>query len=156
MPFQLGQRSLANLDGVHPQLVKVVRRAIELSAVDFGVPERAVRTAAEQAEKVRRGVSKTLNSRHLIRSDGFGHAVDLVPWIERRFTWNAWDPFFQIAAAMRDAANTAGVDLVWGGVWDKGLAHLPGTAAGLREAVEEYKARHPGPDFLDGPHFELD
>ena len=40
MSFKLGKRSLSNLKGVHPDLVKVVKRAIELTEVDFTVIER--------------------------------------------------------------------------------------------------------------------
>ena len=65
------------------------------------------------------------------------------------------EPFYDIAAAMRGAALIRGVVLTWGGVWDRRLNYLPATAAGLKAAVEAYKVRHPGVDFLDGPHFEL-
>jgi peptidoglycan L-alanyl-D-glutamate endopeptidase CwlK len=41
-----------------------------------------------------------MNSRHLIRSDGFGHAVDLVPWINGKPRWE-WKPIYHIAAAVR-------------------------------------------------------
>ena len=43
--FRLSARSLSRLEGVHPDLVKVVKRAIELTEVDFMVTE-GVRTAA--------------------------------------------------------------------------------------------------------------
>ena len=39
MPFVLGSKSLAKLNGVHPDLVKVVKAAIKLSEVDFTVLE---------------------------------------------------------------------------------------------------------------------
>lgn len=154
MTFVLGQRSLDNLVGVHPDLVIVVKHAIDLSTVDFGVPEKSTRTPAEQAEKVRQGVSKTLNSRHLIRADGFGHAVDLVPWVQGKFTWQFSDPFYEISVAMRQAANTLGVELTWGGVWDRKLGTLMADVNGLKAAVTDYNTRHPGPDFNDIGHYE--
>jgi len=93
-------------------------------------------------------------------------ALDLVPYVGGAFTWgdSMWRvqigtelvyPFHEIAAAMRSASIEKGLDLIWGAVWDRKLRELPGDVAGLRQAVEAYKVRHPGPDFLDGPHFEL-
>ena len=49
MSFKLGKRSLSNLEGVHPDLVKVVNRAIELTQVDFTVIE-GLRTKERQAQ----------------------------------------------------------------------------------------------------------
>lgn len=154
MSFQLGKASLRELATVHPDLQQVVRRAIVLSAVDFTVYDGA-RTEAEQRENVRRGVSKTMKSNHLVKADGWGHAVDLVPWVDGRPEWK-WPLIYEIAPAMRRAADEYGVRLRWGGVWDKRLDAYPcGNAKEAEEAVREYCARHPGPDFIDGPHFEL-
>ena len=71
--YKLSQRSLDRLIGVNPNLVKVVKRAIQISEIDFMVVE-GLRTKETQAEYVKKGVSKTMNSYHLT-----GHAVDLAP-----------------------------------------------------------------------------
>lgn len=170
MPFQLGQRSLAYSVHVDPVLMNVVRGAIARSTVDFGMTEGQSRTVAEQQEKVRRGVSRVRpgpGARHMIQPDGYSKAVDLVPWIDGRFQWGDgnWrvrradgvvvDAFFEIAAAMVGAARDAGVRLRWGAVWDRNTDTLPTSPAGLRAELEAYKVRHAGPDFLDGPHWEL-
>jgi len=161
--FVLGQKSLGHLVGVHPKLVAVVKEAITTTPVDFAVHDGA-RTHAEQRVLVARGRSKTMNSNHLVKADGLGWAVDLVPFVDGELTWE-WklttkggqvlEPFYHIAAAMRAAAIRQNVPLVWGGVWDRRLAALPASAAGLKKAMQEYGVRHPGPDFFDGPHFEL-
>lgn len=167
MAYSLGAKSRANLTGVHRQLADLIPLALARCPVDFGITEKQVRTLAEQREKVRRGVSKTMKSRHLIKADGFGHAVDLVPWIDGRFQWGdgQWrvvtfagvtlEPFFDIAAAMQEVAIEADVLLTWGAVWDQPINRLPRGAKGLKAALQAYKVRHPGPDFVDGPHFEL-
>ena len=120
MPYRLGARSRRMLAGVHPDLVAVVRRAIGYTAQDFAVFE-GVRSVETQAAYVARGVSKTMASRHLVQPDGFGHAVDLVPWVNGRLDWcddrrAAYDP---IAAAMWRAAGELGLHhaLQWGGQW---------------------------------------
>ncbi len=153
MSFVLSTRSRAELKGVHPDLIAVVERAIVLTAQDFTVHD-GVRTLEQQKALVRSGASKTLNSRHLVKPDGYGHAVDLVPWIGGKPRWE-WKPIYLIALAVRRAAVEQGVGLTWGGVWDRRLTDLPETAAGIEAAVKEYCARHPGPDFIDGPHYEL-
>lgn len=110
MAFQLSTRSLANLEGVHPDLVRVVKRAMELSEVDFAVVE-GLRTQARQKQLVKAGASQTMDSRHLT-----GHAVDLAPYIGGQIRWD-WPPFYKIADAMQAAAKELGVSLNWGGDW---------------------------------------
>lgn len=117
-------RSLAALDGVHPALVAVTRLALVRSAVDFTVVE-GLRTQEKQRENVARGVSQTMNSKHLKQADGFGHAVDLYPFYDGSVQVNAPAACFrQIADAMRTAADELGVRLVWGGDW-KTLVDMP-------------------------------
>lgn len=153
MAYTLGAKSKSRLVGVHPQLVAVVERAILLTEQDFTVQE-GLRTLATQKDYVRRGVSKTLNSKHLKQPDGFGHAVDLVPWINGQPRWE-WPPIYKIARAMDDAAQALGVKLTWGGVWDKRMDQYGGSAAAIEAEVQAYCRRHPGPDFIDGPHYQL-
>lgn len=155
MTFNLGAASRRELSGVHPKLVRVVERAIGITAVDFTVHD-GIRSVEEQRRLVAQGFSKTMRSKHLE-----GRAVDLVPWIEGKPRW-WWPQIYQIAAAMHQAARAEGVRIKWGTVWDRALndlaagvidpAALPGA---LRAEGLAYNARHPGPDFPDGPHYEL-
>ncbi len=102
----LGKRSTDNLNGVHPDLVQVVRRALELSLVDFTVIE-GLRTPERQAELMKQGFTRTLKSRHII-----GQAVDIVPL---PVDWNNPEPFKLVADAMKKAALELGVRITWGG-----------------------------------------
>lgn len=108
--FHLSKRSLGNLEGVHPDLVKVVRLAIKKTSVDFMVTE-GLRTVARQKKLVAAGASQTMNSRHIT-----GHAVDLAAWVAGEVRWD-WPLFHKIAAAMKEAAKELGVPIVWGGDW---------------------------------------
>lgn len=156
MTYSLGAKSLAELEGVHPSLVMVVRAAIVMSKQDFSVHD-GLRTAAEQKEYVRRGVSKTMNSMHMKQPDGFGHAVDLVPWINGQLRWEV-KPCLVIAAAVHEAATKQGVDLIWGAVWDRPFNSLGPTPADMEKAVNSYVARRRGlgkSAFLDFPHWQL-
>lgn len=161
MAYSLGAKSRAELAGVHPDLVRVVKRAIQITTQDFSIHD-GLRTDAEQVEYVRRGVSRTLNSKHKKqRSTGYGHAVDAVPFVNGKLRWE-WGPIYHIAAAVLVASLEEGVSLRWGGVWDRALSDLApaGTQIAdlpdaLATAVRRYCDRHPGSDFIDGPHFEL-
>lgn len=110
MTFVLGATSQKNLLGVHGDLVRVVRRAIQLTQVDFRVIE-GVRTKARQRELVAAGASRTMDSRHLT-----GHAVDLVALVGGKVRWD-WPLYGTLAAAMKSAARELGVPLRWGGDW---------------------------------------
>ena len=120
--FKLSRRSLERMQGIHPDLAKVVLLAIQLTEVDFGITE-GVRTIEKQREYFAKGASKTMNSRHLT-----GHAVDLVAYIGGEVRWD-WPLYHKIADAMKRAANSLNVPIIWGGDWKS---------------------------FKDGPHFELD
>lgn len=153
MAYVLGEKSLAKLRGVHPRLVQVVKRAILLSKQDFAVTD-GLRTAEQQRTLVQKGASKTMLSRHLKQRDGWGHAVDLVPWINGGPRWE-WEPIWNIAVAVDEASTELNVNLIWGAVWDIPMMKYGGSARELKAAVEAYKKRHPGPDFIDGPHYQL-
>lgn len=108
--YSLGPRSQARLKGVHPDLVKVVERAIKITTVDFTVLE-GLRTLERQKVLKEAGASQTLNSRHLT-----GHAVDLGAWVDSQVDWS-WPLYAQINAAMQAAAKQLGIPVEWGGNW---------------------------------------
>jgi len=108
--YTLGPRSKQRLKGVHPDLVKVVERAIKITEVDFTVLE-GLRTPERQKTLVEAGASQTLMSRHLT-----GHAVDLGAWVGDEVRWD-WPLYHKIAAAMKEAARLEGVSIIWGGDW---------------------------------------
>lgn len=156
MSYTLGAKSKAALVGVHPDLVAVVQRAITLTEQDFAVYE-GLRTQARQDEYLRRGVTKTRASKHLKQADGYGHAVDLVPWIDGSLRWE-WPPLYKIAHAVDNAAQAMGIKLIWGGVWDKRMDEYGGSEAAIKAAVNAYVDRRRAlgrTAFIDGPHFQL-
>lgn len=122
--YRLGNRSKQRLEGIHPHLVAVVNRAIEVTEQDFFVGE-GIRSLERQKKLVASGASKTMNSRHLT-----GHAVDLHPYpyngdhdedgIPNRDDWDAYKP---IVDAMRYAAAELGYDLTHGYDWGWDAPH---------------------------------
>lgn len=145
--FVFSDTSINRLNGVNDNLVKVVKRALELSTQDFAVLE-GLRTKERQAELVRKGASQTMSSNHIT-----GRAVDLVPIVDGKVSWD-WKYFYPIAEAVRKAAKELGVQVKWGGSWEV----LNATDTPTTKLVENYVAtrRSQGRKaFTDGPHFEL-
>lgn len=110
MVYKLGGQSEMLLRGVHPDLVKVVRRAIQITKVDFKVLE-GVRSIARQRELVKKGASKTMKSRHI-----HGFAVDIAPFVDGQVRWD-WPLYFVLASTIKQAAKDVGVTVEWGGDW---------------------------------------
>ena len=125
--YALSLRSLKNLEGVHPDLVMVVNRAIEITPYDFGVTC-GTRDIDTQVKMLDEGKSTTMRSKHLPQADGFSHAVDLSCYVKGKITWDH-KYFRKIIQAMMTAAIELGIQIKAGGLWR---------------------------DFLDSPHFELD
>lgn len=110
MSFSFGARSLKRLEGVHPDIVKVMKKAIACSPLDFTIIE-GVRTLAKQKEYMAAGATRTMNSRHLT-----GHAVDIAPVINGVVRWD-WPLYHQLAKTVKKAAADLEIPLTWGGDW---------------------------------------
>ncbi|WP_390900426.1 M15 family metallopeptidase [Serratia fonticola] len=108
--FIFGQASEKNLNGVHPDLVKVARRALELSPVDFKITE-GLRTVERQRQLVAERKSQTMKSRHIT-----GHAVDVFALPTKAGSWDM-SYYRQIAAAFKQASDELQIPVEWGGNW---------------------------------------
>jgi hypothetical protein len=106
--FKLSQRSLERLNGVDSDLVAVVKRAIELTEIDFGITE-GIRTLERQRMLFDDGKSQTMNSKHLL-----GKAVDVVAYFEGSVTWDK-EHYVTISKAFKQAAKELNVPIRWGG-----------------------------------------
>jgi len=131
--YVLSKLSLSRLEGVHPNLVQIVKRAIQITDQDFMVVE-GVRTREQcminwgkgrtAAQCKARGIAEKYAQPTLAKvtslSDPFaskhvkGHAVDLVPW---QIDWNDLTKFKAISIAMKQAAKDLGISMAWGGDW---------------------------------------
>lgn len=124
----MDERSERNLVGVHPNLVRVIRRA----AIEYVVPEdrpqfvviEGLRTKARQAQLIAAGASRTMKSRHLT-----GHAVDLAVTLNGEVRWD-WPLYSRLNTLIQEAAQHEQVPVEWGGTCF-------------------------GKGFRDGPHFQL-
>tara|TARA_B110000211_G_scaffold143375_1_gene163647 strand:+ start:235 stop:651 length:417 start_codon:yes stop_codon:yes gene_type:complete len=135
--------------GIEPDLIEMVKTAITLTKVDFGVTC-GMRTLAEQEALVAKGASKTMKSKHLE-----GRAVDLVAYVGSNVTWSL-NMYDDLADAMAEASRKHGIPLKWGAAWTIGnIADYQGT---MEDAMNDYvdlrrsQGRRP---FIDAPHFEM-
>jgi peptidoglycan L-alanyl-D-glutamate endopeptidase CwlK len=108
--MKLNDRSERALKGVHPDLIKVVRRAAAITKQDFIITE-GLRTLARQQQLFAAGASKTLRSRHLT-----GHAVDVAILVGGKVRWD-WPLYMDFSKTMKQAAKDVGVPITWGGDW---------------------------------------
>ena len=108
--MNLTQRSLTNLQGVHPDLVRLIEVAIKDTPIDFVVTE-GLRSPARQRELIKAGASQTMRSRHLT-----GHAVDLACMVERKVRWD-WPLYEKLAKHIKDTAKAQNIPIEWGGDW---------------------------------------
>jgi peptidoglycan L-alanyl-D-glutamate endopeptidase CwlK len=127
--MQLNAKSETLLKKVHPDLVRVVRRAALSLTGDLGfVVTCGLRTLEEQKRLKAAGASRTLRSRHLPGAKtGLAHAVDLAAVLGGAVKWD-WPLYAKLGAVLKAAAKVEKVPLEWGGDWKT---------------------------FKDGPHFQL-
>lgn len=124
--FKLTDADLKKLQGVHPDLVRVIKEAAKTAKTPFKVLE-GLRTTAKQQEYFKKGTSMLdgvkKKSKHQI-----GKAVDIVPIVNGKVEFRSWAPFYPMAENVKAAAKKLGIKITWGGDWKT---------------------------FRDGPHFEL-
>jgi peptidoglycan LD-endopeptidase CwlK len=149
MGFSLSSRSLKKLKGVDDTLVEVVKEAINLTKVDFGVTY-GLRTLEEQQKLYDSGRSQTMKSKHLD-----GRAVDLVAYFGSDISWelNVYD---DICDAMAEAARRHTLAVKWGAAWSEGDIRLyTGTAEDAMNAYVDLRRSQGRRPFIDAPHFEM-
>ena len=149
MTFKLSSRSEGRLEGINPKLIEVVKTAITLTKVDFGVTC-GMRTVEEQEKLVASGASQTMKSKHLE-----GRAVDLVAYVGPNVTW-ALNKYDEIADAMAAAAKQKGVALKWGAAWTVGnIADWDGSMEDAMNTYVDVRRSQGRRPFIDAPHFEM-
>lgn len=122
MPYKFSQKSLDRLEGVHPDLVRLAHKAIEISKVDFGISQ-GRRTLEEQKNLYAQGrtepgkiVTWTMNSKHLPQKDGYGHAIDIACYIDGKLSWD--DKYYvEVSKYFEQAGRILGIKYTWGGSW---------------------------------------
>ena len=118
--FKFSANSKKNMAGVNPILVTLAEQTLQRSPFDFGVISNGgFRTAEMQHELFLKGRSK-LDGYIQISHHQLGNAIDLVPYIDGKFTWSnkkAFEGIHKVAMQVWAEMNVKGVQLTWGGHW---------------------------------------
>lgn len=149
MSYILSRRSRGNLVRVDKRLSKIVKNAIQITTVDFGVIQ-GIRTIEEQKALVEKGASQTMKSKHL---DGL--AVDLMAYIGSRGSWelNLYD---DIADAIKESAIKENVAIRWGAAWHiQNICEWEGSMEDAMGSYIDLRRSEGKRPFIDAPHFEL-
>ena len=138
--FSFSNTSLTRLQTCHPDIQKVIHRAMEITTMDFMVLEgertkeqayanwgkgRTVQQLAAKgvpAKYAQPSLSKVtwlsdpLNSKHIKQKDGYAHAIDLCPY---PISWEDIPAFQKLGKIIKQAAKDVNVKIEWGGDWSK-------------------------------------
>lgn len=117
--FKFSRTSKERMIGIDERLEKIAYRALEISKVDFGIPQDGgLRTAERQNELFKKEVSQI---------DGYskksyhqsGKALDFYAFVDGKASWHP-PHLSMVAAAFLQAASELGYHLEWGGLWSTG------------------------------------
>lgn len=106
----LPEKSILKLNGVHPDLSKLIIACSREIGSEFIVTE-GLRTLERQKALLKEGATRTLKSRHLT-----GHAVDLAVLIDNEIRWD-WPLYKVLADQVKKVAAKMKIQIVWGGDW---------------------------------------
>lgn len=123
MAFKFGDKSLSRLITVDERLQVVAHRALELTRIDFGIPEYGGKRTAEEQEYLYRKGSSKLDGYSKFSRHQSGSALDVYAYVGGKASWEP-DHLTHIAAAMLQAASEEGIRLSWGGFW-RGFVDMP-------------------------------
>ena len=128
---RFGKKSKQRLEGVHPDLRKVLDEVVKY--FDITIIE-GKRSQERQNKLVAEGKSKTKFGKHV-----WGKAVDISPY---PIDWDARDDFHYLGGFVLATATSMGINVRWGGDWN---------------ASSLYKGKRTTKDnnFDDLVHFEL-
>lgn len=113
--FKFGKKSLEKLNKplVSPKIRLLMNEAIKTSPIDFSIIE-TVRTVAQQKLNVAKGVSKTMNSRHIPinNKSGMCEAIDIAPY---PINWRDIKRFKLLGEHIKKVAEKNNIKVKWGG-----------------------------------------
>jgi len=149
--FKLSKTSLGRLEGVDEELVAIVKRAITITPIDFGIPWMGgLRTIEDQRELVKKKVSHTMKSKHIE-----GNAFDVVAYVGARPSWEL-ALYDDLADTIIKSAKEIGVEqLKWGGAWHiDNILEWKGTALEAYDDMVKVRTDQGRRVFTDMPHFQ--
>lgn len=124
--YVFGRSSCEKRDTCHSALISVLNLAIQQSHVDFSVVW-GKRGQVLQNQFFEQGTSKTPwpDSQHNCAlpdgsedPDGVSNAFDVAPYV-KGIPWQDEGAFYMLAGSVLNTAKQLGIELVYGGDWDR-------------------------------------
>lgn len=121
MALIFGKRSIKSLNSSHPDLTVVMKQALSFEVMDFCVIE------GHRNEKRQNWLFEMNKSQkrfpHSKHNKKPSEAVDIAPWVNGKISWYA--PYFHVlSGVILAAAKLRGVEIRWGGNWNRDLEPL--------------------------------
>lgn len=136
--YVLSDASIEKMEGVHPKLIELMKKAIGDSPYDFKIVQ-GLRTAEYQNSLYQQGRTKpgkivtkldgySRKSNHQAKADGYGHAVDIAvcghydqngDYVKYMTDAEMFDnkKLVEISRHVKAVAKEMGMEIVWGGDW---------------------------------------
>jgi peptidoglycan L-alanyl-D-glutamate endopeptidase CwlK len=123
--YKLGRNSAKNLIGVDPRWIEIVKLALTLTQVDFGIPgDGGVRTAARQNEMfLDPGIETKCDGYINISNHQSGKSIDIFAYVDGAASW-VREYLLEAAASIFQAASILGHKIEWGGLWPWDAPHF--------------------------------
>jgi peptidoglycan L-alanyl-D-glutamate endopeptidase CwlK len=112
--YQLSKRSSQHLEGVNPLLIDVIKLALRITKVDFGIPPSGGKRTAKQQKVLFAGGLSECDGYEKLSKHQSGDAFDVFAYVDGKASWDI-DDLNEVATAILAAASQLGVSLVWGG-----------------------------------------
>ena len=149
MQYIFSKRSINNLLGISPDLVRVAYGSLEVTRVDFIIVQ-GLRTIEEQMENIKNKRSQILDSKHIA-----GRAIDIAAYVDGTVSWES-QFYIDIANAFSTAAKKFAIPIRWGGAWN--ILDISEWHGSMDSAHKHYVSeciRNGKKQFNDFGHFEL-
>lgn len=103
MKYYLSKQTLKNIDGIHEFIKLIIFRMIYITNVDFGVIENGGLRTIKMQNKIFKDGFSNCDGINKVSYHQSGKAVDLVPFVDGKFTWSNKDAFIELFLTWKEA-----------------------------------------------------
>lgn len=121
--FRFGKRSKERRKGVDQRLIEISDLAIQITIIDFGIPEHGGVRSAPVQNKLYNDEKSKCDGYEEISSHQEAKALDVFAFVDGKASWDNYH-LSMVACAMLQAASILGYKLEWGGLWPWDKPHF--------------------------------
>lgn len=123
--FKFSSKSTAHMHGIDGRLIQIAHYAIQISKIDFGIPESGgLRTVEQQKALYDKGRSMCDGVEKKSKHQS-GRALDFYAYVDGKASWDELH-LAMVATAFLQAASMLGYKLKWGALFSnfKDMPHV--------------------------------